>query len=129
MSENSEISPSMSSRSLGEIPEISAIHLGIDLVSAAKRNITFLKSVADSQWLHQTNITVEAIRRYRDLWMPLISDLTISNSSLPMILPPFDVEWIWFCHCLNHVSYREYCDGRFSKVIGRAVINDEENMR
>jgi len=127
MSENSEISPSMSSRSLGEIPEISAIHLGMDLVSAAKRNITFLKSVADSQWLHQTNITVEAIRRYRDLWMPLISDLTVSNSSLPMILPPFDVEWIWFCHCLNHVSYREYCEGRFSKVVGRAVINDEEN--
>lgn len=127
MSENSEISPSMSSRSLGEIPEISAIHLGIDLVSSAKRNITFLKSVADSQWLHQANITVEAIRRYRDLWMPLIFDLTVSNSSLPMILPPFDVEWIWFCHCLNHVSYREYCERRFSKLVGRAVINDEEN--
>ncbi|XP_058770441.1 uncharacterized protein LOC131644064 [Vicia villosa] len=127
MSENSEISASTSSRSLGEIPEISAIHLKIDLVSAAKRNITFLKSVAESQWLHHTNITVEAIRRYRDLWMPLISDLTVVDSSLPMILPPFDVEWVWFCHSLNPVSYRGYCERRFSKLIGRAVIHDEEN--
>jgi hypothetical protein len=127
MSENSEISLSTSSRSLGEIPEIAAINIGIDLVSAAKRNITFLKSVADSPWLHNTNIKVEAIRRYRDLWMPLISDLTVQNCSLPMILPPFDVEWIWFCHSLNHGSYREYCERRFSKVVGRAVIYDEEN--
>lgn len=65
--------------------------------------------------------------RYRDLWMPLISDLTVVDSSLPMILPPFDVEWIWFCHSLNPVSYREYCERRFSKLIGRAVIHDEEN--
>ncbi|CAI8603497.1 unnamed protein product [Vicia faba] len=127
MSENSEISASTSSRSLGEIPEIAAINLKIDLVSSAKRNITFLKRVADSQWLHHTNITVEAIRRYRDLWMPLISDLTVVDSSLPMVLPPFDVEWVWFCHTLNPVSYREYCERRFSKLIGRAVIYDEEN--
>ncbi|KAI5398594.1 uncharacterized protein LOC127096840 isoform X2 [Lathyrus oleraceus] len=127
MSENSEISASTSSRSLGEIPEIAAINLKLDLVSAAKGNIKFLKSVADSQWLHNTNITVEAIRRYRDLWMPLISDLTVVDSSLPMILPPFDVEWIWFCHTLNPVSYREYCERRFSKLVGRAVIYDEEN--
>ncbi|PNX65512.1 hypothetical protein L195_g054575, partial [Trifolium pratense] len=127
MSENSEISFSTSSRSLGEIPEIAAINLGIDLVSASKRNITFLKTVADSPWLHNTNIKVEAIRRYCDLWMPLISDLTVQNTSLPMILPPFDVEWIWFCHSLNHGSYREYCERRFSKVVGRAVIYDEEN--
>lgn len=64
MSENSEISASTSSRSLGEIPEIAAINLKLDLVSAAKGNIKFLKSVADSQWLHNTNITVEAIRRF-----------------------------------------------------------------
>lgn len=36
--------------------------------------------------------------------MPLISDLTVVGASPPMILPPLDVEWVWFCHTLNPVS-------------------------
>ncbi|XP_028184545.1 uncharacterized protein LOC114371271 isoform X3 [Glycine soja] len=130
MSENldaSEISPSTSSASLGETPEIAAIPLGIDLVSAARRNICFLRTVADSLWLHHTPIMVEAVRRYHDFWMPLIADLTLQNSSPPMILPPLDIHWVWFCHTLNPVSYREYCETRFSKLIGKAGIFDEEN--
>ncbi|KAL1339692.1 hypothetical protein AAHE18_U057800 [Arachis hypogaea] len=123
----SEISASNSSRSLAELPELTAIRFGLDLVSAARRNIVFLRTVSDSLWLHHTPIVVEAIRRYHDVWMPLISDLTAPDFPLPMILPPFDVEWVWFCHTLNPVSYREYCVRRFSKVIGRAVILDEEN--
>ncbi|OIV90878.1 hypothetical protein TanjilG_15611 [Lupinus angustifolius] len=124
---SSEISANTSSRSLGELPEIDAIRLGIDLVSASRRNIEFLRNVADSVWLHHRAILVEAIRRYHDLWMPLISNLTVPGSAPPMILPPFDVEWVWFCHTLNPVSYLEYCERRFSKVIGRAAIFDEEN--
>lgn len=37
--------------------------------------------------------------------MPLISDLTVDGASPPMILPPLDVEWVWFCHTLNPVSF------------------------
>ncbi|XP_061363320.1 glycine-rich domain-containing protein 2 isoform X6 [Gastrolobium bilobum] len=125
--DGSKSSASKSSRSLGELPEIAAVRVGIDLVSAARRNIGFLRSVAYSEWLHHTPIVVEAIRRYHDLWMPLISDLTVPESIPLMILPPFDVEWVWFCHTLNPVSYREYCETRFSKLIGRAAIFDEEN--
>ncbi|KAK7277971.1 hypothetical protein RJT34_22992 [Clitoria ternatea] len=125
MSENFD--GSSSSRSLGELPEIAAIRLGIDLVSAARRNIAFLRTVANSPWLHQAPIVVEAIRRYHDLWMPLISDLTPPDSPPPMILPPLDLQWVWFCHTLNPVSYREYCEKRFSRLIGRAGIFDEEN--
>ncbi|MED6134293.1 hypothetical protein PIB30_035760 [Stylosanthes scabra] len=110
----SQISASNSSWSLAELPELAAIRFGLDLVSAARRNILFLRTVSDSLWLHNTPIVVEAIRRYHDVWMPLISDLTVPNSPPPMILPPFDVEWVWFCHTLN-------------PVIGRAVILDEEN--
>ncbi|KAL2563510.1 hypothetical protein AAZX31_20G223600 [Glycine max] len=130
MSENldgSEISPSTSSQSLGELPEIAAIPFGIDLVSAARRNIWFLRTVADSVWLHHTPIMVEAVRRYHDFWMPLIADLTLPYSSPPTILPPLDIHWVWFCHTLNPVSYREYCETRFSKLIGKAGIFDEEN--
>ncbi|XP_057424744.1 uncharacterized protein LOC130718231 isoform X2 [Lotus japonicus] len=128
--DGSQISPSTSSsRSHGEAPETATIKLRVDLVSAAKRNIELLRTVKESPWLHHAPILAEAIRRYRDLWMPLISDLTeVESSSAPlMILPPFDVEWVWFCHTLNPVSYREYCERRFSKLIGRAAIFDEEN--
>ncbi|CAL0300111.1 unnamed protein product [Lupinus luteus] len=123
----SEISANTSSRSLGELSEIDAIRLGIDLVSASRRNLEFFRNVADSVWLHHRTILAEAIRRYHDLWMPLISNLTVTDSSPPMILPPLDVEWVWFCHILNPVSYLEYCERRFSKVIGRVAIFDEEN--
>lgn len=44
--------------------------------------------------------------RYEELWMPLISDLTVAGASPPMILPPLDVEWVWFCHTLNPVSFK-----------------------
>ncbi|KAK9735490.1 hypothetical protein RND81_04G208800 [Saponaria officinalis] len=65
---------------------------------------------------------------YDELWMPLLSDLTGGqNEHPPMILPPFDIEWIWYCHTLNPVHYRNYCETRFSKVIGKALIFDEEN--
>ncbi|XP_022745899.1 uncharacterized protein LOC111296107 isoform X3 [Durio zibethinus] len=88
-------------RSLSEISESDTIHLGVDLVSAARRSIGFLRSVNECQWLHQRATIAEAIRRYDKVWMPLISDLTVEGSTPPMVLPPFDVEWVWFCHTLN----------------------------
>ncbi|XP_028779518.1 uncharacterized protein LOC114735906 [Neltuma alba] len=118
----------VSTRSLTEIPDIAAIRFGLDLVSAARRNIGFLRTVADFHLLlHHTSTLAEAVRRYHELWMPLISDLTPPGSSPPMILPPFDVDWVWFCHTLNPVSYKEYCETKFSKIIGRPAIFDEEN--
>ncbi|XVF06006.1 hypothetical protein REPUB_Repub06bG0010900 [Reevesia pubescens] len=112
-------------RSLSEISE--TIHLGVDIVSAARKNIGFLRSVNEYQWLHQRATIIEAIRRYDEVWMPLISDLTVKGSTPPMVLPPFDVEWVWFCHTLNPVGYRKYCESRFSKLIGKPAIFNEEN--
>ncbi|KAF3454554.1 hypothetical protein FNV43_RR05002 [Rhamnella rubrinervis] len=116
----------MSTRSLSEISETETIRVGVDLVSAARQNVGFLRAVADSHWLHQKPVVVEAIRRYDELWMPLISDLTV-GSTLPMILPPVDVEWVWFCQTLNPLSYKKYCETKFSKLIGKPGIFDEEN--
>ncbi|XP_065852001.1 glycine-rich domain-containing protein 1 isoform X2 [Euphorbia lathyris] len=114
-------------RTLSEISEVeSTVRLSLDLVSAAKRNIGFLRAVSESQWLHEKATVVEAIRRYDELWMPLISDLTVGLTP-PMVLPPFDIEWIWFCHTLNPISYRNYCETRFSKLIGKPMIFNEEN--
>ncbi|XP_022719468.1 uncharacterized protein LOC111277344 isoform X2 [Durio zibethinus] len=118
---------SLTLRSLSEISETDTVHLGVDLVSAARRNIGFLRSVDECQWLQQRATIIEAIRRYDEVWMPLISDLTVEGSTPPMVLPPFDVEWVWFCHTLNPVSYRKYCESRFSKLIGKPAIFNEEN--
>lgn len=113
-------------RSLSEISEEETVRLSIDLVAAARRNLGFLRLVTESQWLQERPTILESIRRYDQLWMPLISDLS-NGSNPPMILPPFDIEWVWYCHTLNSVSYRQYCESRFSKLIGKAAIFNEEN--
>eukprot|EP00257_Ricinus_communis_P001851 XP_002512465.2 uncharacterized protein LOC8287121 [Ricinus communis] len=113
-------------RTLSEISEVDTFRLSLDLVSAAKRNIGFLRAVSDSQGLHEKPAVLEAIRRYEELWMPLICDL-MEGSTPPMVLPPLDIEWVWFCHTLNPVSYRQYCKARFSKLIGKPAIFYEEN--
>ncbi|KAL0387389.1 UNVERIFIED_CONTAM: Glycine-rich domain-containing protein 1 [Sesamum radiatum] len=115
-----------SMRSLSEISEEETVRFSVDLVAAARRNLGFLRLVADSPWLHQQSTLLEAIRRYDQLWMPLIADLT-TGSKPPMILPPLDVEWVWYCHTLQPGNYRDYCESRFSKLIGKPGIFDEEN--
>ncbi|KAG2317031.1 hypothetical protein Bca4012_067928 [Brassica carinata] len=122
----SEFADGVAARSLSEISELDAVRIGTNIVSAARRLIVLLKSIGDCQWLHHPPVISEAIRRYEELWMPLISDLT-AGSKPPIILPPLDVEWVWFCHSLNPVSYRDYCQKRFSKLIGKPAIYDEEN--
>lgn len=123
---SSDISSSMSTKSLSEISEKETVQVSIDLISAARRHIGFLRIVAEYEWLHQKSTVVEAIRRYDELWMPLISDLT-EGSTPPMVLPPIDIEWVWYCHTLNPVSYKQYCESRFSKLIGKPAIFNEEN--
>ncbi|KAK6121111.1 hypothetical protein DH2020_045137 [Rehmannia glutinosa] len=115
-----------SMRSLSEISEEGILRFSVDLVAASRRNLGFLRLVFDSHWLHQKSTVLEAIRRYDELWMPLIADLT-TGSKPPMILPPLDVEWVWYCHTLNPANYRHYCESRFSKLIGKPAIFDEEN--
>lgn len=102
------------------------MRFSVDLVAAARRNLGFLRLVSDSQWLDHGPTILEAIRRYDQLWMPLIADLT-TVSKPPMILPPLDVEWVWFCHTLNRANYRDYCESRFGKLIGKPNIFDDEN--
>ncbi|CAN4108843.1 unnamed protein product [Withania somnifera] len=115
-----------SMRSLSEISEEDTVRFSVDLVAAARRNLGFLRLVKESLWLHQKPIILESIRRYDELWMPLVSDLS-NGSNPPMILPPLDIEWVWYCHTLNPVGYRQYCESRFFKLIGKAAIFNAEN--
>ncbi|OAY81355.1 Glycine-rich domain-containing protein 2 [Ananas comosus] len=98
----------------------------LDLVSAARRHLSFLSrrpSAASPLPLRR-----RSLRRYEELWMPLIADLTAAGSwSAAMLLPPLDVHWIWHCHCLDHRGYRDYCASRFGFLIDRPLILDDEN--
>ncbi|KAI4301743.1 hypothetical protein L6164_034990 [Bauhinia variegata] len=105
-------------RSLSKMAEIDAIRVGVDLVSAARTNINFLRTVAESHWLHQTP-TVTTYPLGIKTWMPLVADLTQPGSKPPMIVPPIDIEWVWFCHALNPASDKEYCETKFSKIISK----------
>ncbi|KAI3968486.1 hypothetical protein MKX01_007796 [Papaver californicum] len=87
----------------------------IDLVTAGRRQVSFLKRVFESQWFHHPPSIIQSIRRYDELWMPLISDLSINSKTPLMILPPLDIQWVWFCHKLNPLTYRVYCQSKFSR--------------
>ncbi|EPS66495.1 hypothetical protein M569_08281, partial [Genlisea aurea] len=106
--------------------EDDSLGFGVDLVSAARKNLGLFKTVADNHWLHQDSAIAEAIRRYDEVWMPLLAHLS-TGPNPPLILPPLDVEWVWFCHSLDPVNYKQYCDSRFSKLISKTAIFDEEN--
>lgn len=57
---------SHSIRSLSEISQeelLETFRISIDLVSAARRNLGFLRLVADSDWLHRKHTLLESIRR------------------------------------------------------------------
>ncbi|XP_019704133.1 uncharacterized protein [Elaeis guineensis] len=103
--------------------------LTLDLVTAGRWHLSFLRSFAGSLFLNNTTAIARSIRRYEELWMPLIAELSKAAppSDAPMILPPEDVHWIWHCHCLHPESYREYCASRFGELIDRPAIFDEEN--
>lgn len=72
----------ISTRSLSDIPEILAIRFGIDLVSAARRNIQLLRTVSDSHWLHHTPTLLHSIRRFQFLSSRLVSSHLIFSCCL-----------------------------------------------
>lgn len=56
---------SNSIRSFSEISSLidEEVKLSLDLVSAARRNLGFLRLVAETDWLHQKHTILESIRR------------------------------------------------------------------
>uniref|UniRef100_A0A1D1Z4F1 GRPD C-terminal domain-containing protein n=1 Tax=Anthurium amnicola TaxID=1678845 RepID=A0A1D1Z4F1_9ARAE len=111
----------------GHIPDQAKVRITVDLVTAARRHLAFLNSLSDSTFLHHAPTILRSIRRYGELWMPLVSDLSKGSSAAPMVLPPLDVRWVWHCHCLTPAAYRQYCVSRFGRLVDRPAIFDDEN--
>ncbi|KAF5183193.1 Glycine-rich domain-containing protein [Thalictrum thalictroides] len=104
--------------------EKAVFQVSIDLVAAARRHLAFLQTIVEFHWLYNNSSLRQAIRRYDELWMPLLSDLTVGKRP-PILLPPLDVQWVWHCHTLNPVSYRRYCQLKYSKILEKPLIHDE----
>lgn len=66
-------------RSLSEISEEETVRITVDLVAAARRNLGFLKFIAESPWFHQTPALLESIRRF---FISLLTSTTLSSSNL-----------------------------------------------
>jgi hypothetical protein len=86
-----------------------------DLVMLATHHIQFLQA------LHEHGSTLsrpspESLRRYRDLWLPLVHE----HSQLSLI-PPVDLAWLWHCHRLAPIRYASYCKTRYENIILEAT--------
>lgn len=94
------------------------IVISVDLVAAATKQLQFLKVVGNMPGLHHGPLVLQAIKRYKQFWMPLVAELGQSRT----LLPPLDVQWVWHCHCLNPDAYRRYCVSRFARIIDKPLL-------
>mmetsp|Transcript_7129 Transcript_7129/g.14629 ORF Transcript_7129/g.14629 Transcript_7129/m.14629 type:complete len:612 (+) Transcript_7129:85-1920(+) len=79
------------------------------------------------------NYTLNALRRYRDLWLPLLakqtsmdvgSDSNGTDESVSLIPPP-DVAWLWHCHRLAPARYSSYIKTRFGPDTSKKILETE----
>ena len=84
-----------------------------DLVQQSKDHIIFLRN------LHKHGVTLtkpshEAIRRYSELWLPLVYSMKQQNEAESEdLIPPADIAWLWHCHRLAPYRYANYVQTRF----------------
>jgi Glycine-rich domain-containing protein-like len=114
-----------------------------DLISNSKKHIQFLKDIhrfTTVTFVSQDDITVpsvtalESLRRYEELWLPLV--VATNEQTVPVVtqlIPPPDVAWLWHCHRLAPQQYSKYCYTKFHKDIiieanpPFAMANKQEN--
>ena len=82
--------------------------ISMDLVTLAKQHVEFLKD------LHRSGISItrpskESLRRYCDLWLPLVRSVECDTK----LIPPADVAWLWHCHRLAPYRYQSYLKSKF----------------
>ncbi len=84
-----------------------------DLVTNSLLHRNFLEKI------HDLGISIlsspnESLRRYRDLWLPLVyGERNVSKE----LIPPPDVAWLWHCHRLAPHDYILYMTSRFGKDV------------
>ena len=86
------------------------VSVGIS-VSHIQRHLAFLKDINTYKSLCESNVMLNAVRRYETMWLPLVADKeTVS------LLPPPDVHWAWHVHMLCPSAYEEDCRRLVAKI-------------
>jgi Glycine-rich domain-containing protein-like len=100
-----------------------------DLVEGSKKHVDFLTTL-HSLGVTLSPITTESLRRYLDLWLPLVQSVqrprlldegaarrNDNGDRTKLLIPPPDVAWLWHCHRLAPSKYEAYVAGRFGVVL------------
>mmetsp|Transcript_27380 Transcript_27380/g.57633 ORF Transcript_27380/g.57633 Transcript_27380/m.57633 type:complete len:622 (-) Transcript_27380:1194-3059(-) len=97
---------------------------------SSKSTPSFLSSCPHST---KNYYALNALRRYRDLWLPLLakqtsmdvgSDSNGTDESVSLIPPP-DVAWLWHCHRLAPARYSSYIKTRFGPDTSKKILETE----
>jgi len=87
-----------------------------DLVTNAQRHKTFLATLhLSGTTLHPPSL--ESLRRYSELWLPLVAAQKSTNFDYEALIPPKDIAWLWHCHRLAPARYEKYSVQRFGKLL------------
>ncbi|XP_023932117.1 uncharacterized protein LOC106156973 [Lingula anatina] len=95
--------------------------LGIDPKAAALLELDFLARVNQFPNLYGGPVVRRAIQRYEELWLPLAARLKGQK-----IAAPLDIAWVWHCHMLSPLKYREDCMALVNSVIHHHLLSDQE---
>lgn len=86
-------------------------HSSTDLIFNSFKHIFFLRSIHSFGVSHQRPSN-ESLRRYCDLWLPLLS----AHPNVKLIPPP-DIAWLWHCHRLAQKDYVTYVKETFGCIL------------
>eukprot|EP01018_Ginkgo_biloba_P025969 Gb_06704 [translate_table: standard] len=100
-----------------------SISLRTELVSAAKQQLAFLATVDCHPCLYNGPILLVAIRRYEECWLPLLASRDGQGAPGIPLVPPLDCAWIWHCHRLSPIAYKDDCERLFGRLLDAPFVD------
>ncbi|KAF2324173.1 hypothetical protein GH714_009210 [Hevea brasiliensis] len=107
--------------------EAQKIAISEDLVAAAKQQLQFLAEVDRHRQLYEDTALDRAIYRYKYCWLPLLAKHAKSQLSEGPLVVPLDCEWIWHCHRLNPVRYKNDCKELYGRILGNQNVISKDS--
>ena len=91
------------------ILSIEMADFSVDLVASSRAHVAFLRRV-HAAGVSLQRPSAESVRRYRELWLPLLASRATAELALAEdLVPPLDIAWLWHTHRLAPRAYRRAC--------------------
>ena len=103
----------------------------IDLVQAARNELSFLRLVDECPSLNTAPVIQNAIKRYEAYWLPLafqeqVRDKSEENEGSCLIAAPLDIAWVWHVHMLAPYYYEQDCISIVSTLIDHRLLSYDQ---